>query len=149
MSSFTRSSNSRSLISVSKRTGDAYLIMLDEVPMRMGTLPAGMRFTPATAQQLRAAGVPDAAFNEAADPTDFTGSRKGCWVGETIAEGLPAQSIDVWPRREDYLIRHLETLLRHSAVSFVGTQEVANLLEEWKKDESPARSPRPSSRIGT
>jgi len=66
---------------------DAYIIKLNEVPIVTRTLPAGMRFTPTTAQQLRAAGVSNAAFTEAADPADPSGSRKGCWVGETIAEG--------------------------------------------------------------
>jgi tetratricopeptide (TPR) repeat protein len=98
---------------------DAYLIMIDEVPVSMLTIPAGQVFQP--------------------DPTpasdgDPVGLGRMCAPdgpsGRWVTPGEESPTARAWaPRR--YLLEHLERVIRRHLAGLVSVDDVATLLSRW------------------
>ena len=107
-----------------------YAILFDEVTVAEGAVVLGRRYCPVPVERLVARGVPREAVQE--DPNPRTGG-PGCWVRPEDAETLAGRGLEVWPEELNYVVEHLGAALRDHLGSFLGIQEVHNLLEEWEE----------------
>jgi tetratricopeptide (TPR) repeat protein len=110
---------------------ETYLIMLDEVPLVMGTLHGNMRYCPTAAKTLEATGIPDESLSRAPHP--ITGE-PGCWVSPNHWETVIRNGFELWADPLIFMVYHLEAIIRQNMADFLGVQEVENLLEIWKED---------------
>jgi type III secretory pathway component EscV len=119
---------------------NAYLIMLNEVPLVMGTVDPQRKFCPsyAMATKVFQTSLPD---REQA-PNPVTGEKDGAWVEEHEWKRLESAGVPLWDSFE-YMTRHLESVLRDNLIAFVGFEEVHGrhkLLADWcDKDEGSGR----------
>jgi flagellar biosynthesis component FlhA len=124
----------------------AYLIMLQEVPLVMGTIEAERpaetsaasdaeapsptdsvrwkRYCPRDPGVVRAAGIADAALTTAVHPQ--TGA-PGCWIAPDSWAQAEAAGLELWAEPTTYLIVHLEAVLRRNLAEFIGVDAVG----EW------------------
>jgi flagellar biosynthesis component FlhA len=93
----------------------------------MGTLSADTRFADASPDVLRAAGID---FQEATNPETATA---GGFVTEDQEALARSAGIGLWGLLE-YPMRHLRAVIENQLTSFLGHQEVLNLLEEQESE---------------
>jgi hypothetical protein len=99
-----------------------YVLMLDEVPLVSGNVKLDETLTLVAADKLSELGVP---YTEAVNPIDGT---PAFWVSLADAARLSDVSWDAI----EYVLRHLDSLLRKNISLFAGMQEVINNLgESW------------------
>lgn len=102
-----------------------YIIILDEVPLVMGSVNQGHVFTKAPDTLLGTLGVDYVAVR---DPVD---GGEGAWVAAERAEELPEPR---WAAGE-YIARHLEAVLLRNLAQFAGHVEVRErLTQSWSAD---------------
>lgn len=106
---------------------DAYLIALDEVPLALDFLPAGTRFCEELPETLRAAGI--AVQREAIQP--LSGER-GAWIGERDVSRARMLRLRLLNTPFDYLILHLEAIIRQNLPHFLNEQTLSDLLQAWQ-----------------
>lgn len=114
---------------------DAYIIMLDEVPLVMGSVRPEMRFCPSPAEDLRAAGIDGRGLIEADNP--LTGD-PGCWIARRWWAQCERNGLSLWAEPLVFVVHHLEALLRENLDNFLGVQAVSNLLQEWEGETDGA-----------
>ena len=100
-----------------------YIIMLLEVPVAAGVARLSERFSIATEKEVERIG---ATGTSGIDPAS---SREGYWLGEQHWGAAIAAGLKLWDPRE-YIVRHLESVLRRNSTEFVGFDEVNNLLNK-------------------
>jgi len=100
-----------------------YRVLVNETPLALGSLSEDKRFSPEPKAKLDAVG---AAGDPAMDPV--TGD-EGWWIGETAWNKVESAGLALWPFME-YMVRHLEALIRANLAEFLGCQEVRNTVEE-------------------
>jgi tetratricopeptide (TPR) repeat protein len=99
-----------------------YLIFLDDTPLVSGTPPPDMRLYPGPLEDLATFGVSgEATINPQTGET-------AVWVAQEHWQELEAASKSLWDSTE-YLMRHLETVIRKNLGEFVGHQETMDMLE--------------------
>jgi tetratricopeptide (TPR) repeat protein len=108
---------------------DAYLIALDEVPIAMDFLPAGARFCEELPETLRAAGI--SVLREATQP--LSGAH-GAWISERDASRARMLRLQLLETPLDYLILHLEAIIRRNLPHFLNEQTLNDLLQAWQLD---------------
>lgn len=113
----------------------SYLIMLDEVPLVLGTIQPGMRYCPSPRQTLTALGIPEAALREAPHPVS---GEPGCWVEPEGWNLVVAAGLEFWAEPIVYAVYHLEATLRQNLAYFLGIQEVQDLLDRWRQSDRGA-----------
>lgn len=124
------------------RLGDAdfdarsYVIMIDETPMVMGSIPPDALFALHPPEAVRAAGVPEAAIHPALIPVTWA---PGAWIDAAQVDTARQAGLTVWPDPHSYLAAHVEDRVRRALPLFLGAQEVANLLEGWLQDAADAQ----------
>lgn len=98
-----------------------YIILINEIPLVSGSMLAGQRFCLLPSARLAAAGVPAV---QSMDPLERGPAAvvepQHCPAAE--AKGFALLS------RTDYVVRHLERVIRLNIAEFVGLQEVHDLL---------------------
>ncbi len=102
-----------------------YVFLINEIPAVSGTIQTNLSFFSGpkeSASELQGA--------EALNPQ--TGAN-GLWLTPDEAKKISDPGRDLWSPVE-FMIRHLETLLRRNLGEFVGHQEVANLVESAQPD---------------
>lgn len=114
---------------------DAYLILLEETPIVTGSVRMDRVFCPSPRAALQPMDVPDEAIIEAFNPVD---EQPGCWVDPAYADAIAAHGAEVWSDPREYMIRHLEQVLRRNASNFVGVHEVEDLLQSWANNPNDA-----------
>jgi tetratricopeptide (TPR) repeat protein len=115
----------------------AYVILLDDVPIASGTIPAAARYCPSPAGALRAAAVPLDELQQAKHPMTM---QPGWWVPEKYWERVQrARGCTLWPDPIQFAVAHLEAVARSNLAAFVGVQEASNLLEGWSRLEKNRR----------
>jgi tetratricopeptide (TPR) repeat protein len=113
---------------------DAYIIMLDEVPVVLGRISSGAKYSPSPASALEAAGVPLADLQQAPHPLS---KQPGWWIPEQHWDRVQqAKDCTLWPDPMQYVVAHLEAVLRSNLADFLGVQEVANLLDRWGRADT-------------
>lgn len=113
---------------------DRYLIMLDEVPIASGATRIDMGYCPTPIERIVALGIPPSDLVEAGNPR--TGET-GWWVPWEHTGTLKTEALEVWTDT-DFLLCHLETVLRQNLANFLGVQEAETLIQEWSKDKESA-----------
>lgn len=105
-----------------------YLIMINEVPLVLATLPEGKLLCRQDVASLKELGIAAAAVE---DP--LTGDELA-WVDSADCEraDLPANA---FATRMDFMIDHVEALVRQNLAEYLGHQEVANLLADAEESE--------------
>ncbi len=99
-----------------------YVVMINEIPLVSGSLSLHRRFWSGSAEMLSnlgvtAEGVPDPVTGDAA-----------FWIEEKDWTRLASQKPKLWSIT-DYMMRHVEAVVRKNAGEFLGHQEIVNLLE--------------------
>lgn len=105
----------------------SYLFLIEEVPIVMGTLTEGTRFTPIPASRLQEAGLSPV---PSLDP--LTG-KEGSFVSESEWQPSLAGEGPLW-NFLDYPARHLRQVIEQNLKVFLGHQETAWLLHELSSD---------------
>jgi hypothetical protein len=112
-----------------------YLIMLDELPLVLGRVEPGMRFSPVSPQMLKEHGIPGSSVVAADHPlTD----RPGSWVAPDMWHHVENLALELWPDPRMFMVFHLEATLRRNLGDFLGIQECSKLVESWSKTEAGA-----------
>lgn len=103
-----------------------YALMLNEVPMATGHVPLDQKYCPDGAG-LQTLGIEE---HIVIDPGD---ELKGMWLPEPLwarVEGAGLPLVDP----HQFMLSHLEVLIREHLVTFVGLQEVQSWLVQWQWD---------------
>jgi type III secretory pathway component EscV len=100
--------------------------MLDEIPLVVGSVQLGQRFCP-DAARCRVLGIP---FSETRQRSD---SAEGAWLAAESWPAAEAAGLTLWEPFH-FVFHELATLIRRNAASFLGVQELENLLETWTRD---------------
>ena len=106
---------------------DEYVVRLDESPVTHGRVPLGMRWcltSPAPAV---------APADMIAQPDPRSGVA-GWWVPADIEASLRDSGVAVEAEPLEFVIHHLEAVLRQNLARFLGVEEVENLLGQWDQD---------------
>ena len=108
---------------------DRYVIMLDELPLVRGRVYSNAKYSPSSASVLEAAEIPLEKLTEAPHPLS---GKSGWWVPPEYWERVEqAEGCSLWQDPMQYIVAHLERVLRSNLASFLGLQEVLNLLARW------------------
>jgi type III secretory pathway component EscV len=105
----------------------AYLFMINEVPLVMGTLERDKVFCDATAEQLTALAIPSTGQ---ANPDDGSAC---AWVPNSSQAALEAAGVVVWTLSQ-YVVLHLKAVLRSNLREFMGVHDIVEAL----RSEGPA-----------
>jgi len=110
-----------------------YIIMLDEVPVAHGRVVAGAKYSPSTASALEAAGIDVAELEQAAHPLS---NQPGWWIPQKYWDSVQqTNGCLLWPDPVQFLVAHLEAVLRNNLADFVGIEEVWGLLDRWGRTD--------------
>jgi tetratricopeptide (TPR) repeat protein len=118
---------------------DTYILMLDEIPLILGTVKSGQVYSPTSDETLQDLGIPAAALS----PTNHPGTgQPGCWIDPDVCPDYPTildgQGLKYWADPLLYMVYHLESFLRQNLADCLGAQDVAYLLDEWSQQEDGA-----------
>jgi flagellar biosynthesis component FlhA len=100
----------------------SYLLMLNEIPIVMGTVSLEKHFCDATVEQLRKIGI---TAEEARNPEDDS---KGTFIATEDVDVAEAHRFRTWGPGE-YVALHLDSLLRKNLTLFLGTNDIATELD--------------------
>ncbi|OOP56464.1 MAG: hypothetical protein AYP45_08915 [Candidatus Brocadia carolinensis] len=107
---------------------NSYIIIINEVPIVMGTVELERKYCPnykAYPGMDKIIGNLQPAFNPQ------TGQNDGAWIDQRLPEKNQTEKMGLCDHFE-YMINHLAAVLRVNLASFLGIQEVNNLLETWQ-----------------
>ena len=114
---------------------DQYLIMINEVPLVMGTAYRDKDFV--RGAHVRASKT-SWRYSYAAQRSGFP--PEGDWLDPEKAQGgRGRERTEVWSCLE-YLTRHIEFVVRLNLLQFFGVQEADNMLGEWLETSLPAEA---------
>jgi flagellar biosynthesis component FlhA/tetratricopeptide (TPR) repeat protein len=100
----------------------SYLIMINEIPIVLGTLSLKQSFCTSPPADLSRRGISAAPASDPATGLD------GAWIELEDRPNAESQHLELWNATQ-YLMRHVEAVLRKNLGEFLGHQEVINLLE--------------------
>lgn len=104
----------------------AYIIMVNEIPMVMGTVDQSKVLVNDTPERLRLLNIPGEPATNPANGNDCA------WVSKEH-QGLCEQAgLTTWDAA-GYMVLHLSAVLRKNASEFVGIQETQNMLEQLEQ----------------
>jgi tetratricopeptide (TPR) repeat protein len=105
-------------------SSDRYSILLGEVPSGSGSVSVGSRYALVSRAVLADAGVTGAGGTEAIDPVS---GGMGLWCSPAQAEALTKRGIPASSEMQ-FVLAHVDLLLRRHLDGFLGVQEVQNLV---------------------
>ncbi|MFQ3535873.1 MAG: FHIPEP family type III secretion protein [Aggregatilineales bacterium] len=108
---------------------DAYLLSLDEVPIAFDFLPTGTLFCEESPETLRTAGI--GIQREARQPLN---RERGAWINQSEASRARMLRLRLLDDPFEYLILHLEAILRQNLPHFLTWQALSDLLGEWRPE---------------
>ncbi len=97
----------------------SYLIMINEIPLVLGNIALDRCLCDEIIDRLSAMNIP---AEEAIHPVD---AHECCWISREHAEAVAAAGISVW-EPGDYVVLHLESVLRKNLAEFMGIDELLN-----------------------
>lgn len=103
---------------------DSYLIMLNEIPLVQGTVSRNWLFCPDP--EIEAQLADDRGTLRGWNP--LTTIENGLWLDPEVA--VPPPEVRLWDH-DEYIMRHVELVVRRNVTQFFGFQEMANTLEAW------------------
>jgi type III secretion protein V len=103
-----------------------YVIMVNEIPIVMGTVDLEKCLVNDTPDRLRLLGIP-------AEPAQNPANGNACaWVPESEKATAEQSGLTTWDAA-GYIVLHLAAVLRKNASEFVGIQETQNMLEQLEQ----------------
>ena len=107
---------------------DEYVIKLDEAAVARGRVDLAKRWCPRAARDLVAAGIAEDLLVDEPDPRDGS---PGCWVAEEAWPSVEAAGHPLEAEPLEFVIHHLEAVLRRNAAELIDLQKTEDLLRQW------------------
>ena len=104
----------------------SYLIMINEIPLVMGTVSLDKVLVNDTAERLRLLNI------EGETATNPANGNECAWIDAEFKEVAEQAGLTTWDAA-GYIVLHLSSVLRKNAAEFVGIQEVMNMLEQLEQ----------------
>jgi type III secretion protein V len=104
----------------------AYIIMVNEIPLVMGTVDQGKILVNDTPERLRLLNIPGEPATNPANGNDCA------WVSVEHQPLCEQAGLTTWDA-SGYMVLHLSAVLRKNASEFVGIQETQNMLEQLEQ----------------
>jgi type III secretion protein V len=104
----------------------SYLIMINEIPLVMGTVSLNKVLVNDTAERLRLLNI------EGESATNPANGNECAWIDAEYKEVAEQAGLTTWDAA-GYMVLHLSSVLRKNAAEFVGIQEVMNMLEQLEQ----------------
>ena len=104
----------------------SYLIMINEIPLVMGTVSLDKVLVNDTAERLRLLNI------EGETATNPANGNECAWIDAEYKEVAEQAGLTTWDAA-GYIVLHLSSVLRKNAAEFVGIQEVMNMLEQLEQ----------------
>ncbi len=123
----------------------SYLIMLNEIPLVMGTVSQDKVLVNDTVERLRLLNI------DGEPATNPANGNECAWVDAQYQEVAEQAGLTTWDAA-GYIVLHLSSVLRKNGAEFVGIQETMNMLEQLEQAEfdqtfANLREPRPGHRV--
>lgn len=116
---------------------DTYRILIDEALEEEGTALFGWHYCPVDPITLERLRIPEEQRIPALDPR--TGE-PGCWLSEEHWASVAENGLELWTET-DFLIHHLEMMMRRHLLVLFGMQEAQNVLDQWAQNVDGRSSP--------
>jgi flagellar biosynthesis component FlhA len=113
---------------------DRYVIQLDEIPMADGVVRVGSKYSTVSPADLAAAGVVGDSMIESSNTML---GRPGQWCSPAQGEALARAGLSVLSETQ-FVLTHVDQILRQHLDVFIGVQELKFLLVELKKKDPVA-----------
>jgi hypothetical protein len=110
---------------------NTYLVLLNEIPLVLGTVDPERKFCPRYAELARASGKTEGTVGLSHNPR--SGKSDGAWVTESELAAVNGAGSELWDHFQ-YMTYHLEAVLHSNLASFLGLQEVTDLLKRWEAE---------------
>ena len=107
-----------------------YVVMLDEIPIKLGYAYANHAYAHAAPDVLEQATIPRSSLIEAAHPVS---GAAGCWVHAGFTKTLEEVGVTFLNPLE-FAVLDLEAVLRANLAGYIGVQEFEELLDSWAED---------------
>ncbi|MBI2378522.1 MAG: type III secretion system export apparatus subunit SctV [Deltaproteobacteria bacterium] len=104
----------------------SYLIMINEIPLVMGTVSLEKVLVNDTAERLRLLNI------EGEAATNPANGNECAWIDAQYKDVAEQAGLTTWDA-SGYIVLHLSSVLRKNASEFVGIQEVMNMLEQLEQ----------------
>jgi tetratricopeptide (TPR) repeat protein len=105
-----------------------YIALIDEVPVRRGTVPVGRLFCVATLERLHEIAIPPDSIAPAVHPVS---GEPGAWLPFEHAQALRDARLEVWDDPLQYVLRDMEATILRNLSRFVDLAEVDRLVKSW------------------
>ena len=105
-----------------------YVVGINEAPSYSAIIPPGAAYAVADAETLQALAV-----TPVSTEFDLQQLRAAAWIAPADAATVRDAGVDVVEDPMRYLVRQLEACVRAELAEFVGIDQVAQLLVDWKK----------------
>lgn len=110
---------------------EAYLFVIDEVPIARGNVHVGMYFFEGAIDVLNEIGIADQTISDIHPLTHKT----GYWVPNSAQTALQAAGHELI-QSPNHLLDQFEALIRRNLVRFFGIQDAETLLQSWESSET-------------
>ncbi len=104
----------------------SYLIMINEIPLVMGTVALDKVLVNDTVERLRLLNI------EGEQATNPANGNECAWIDSDYKDIAEQAGLTTWDAA-GYMVLHLSSVLRKNAAEFVGIQEVMNMLEQLEQ----------------
>ncbi|MBK8014540.1 MAG: type III secretion system export apparatus subunit SctV [Deltaproteobacteria bacterium] len=104
----------------------AYLIMINEIPLVMGTVSQDKVLVNDTVERLRLLNI------EGEPATNPANGNECAWIGAEYQDVAEQAGLTTWDAA-GYMVLHLSSVLRKNGAEFVGIQETTNMLEQLEQ----------------
>jgi type III secretion protein V len=104
----------------------SYIIMINEIPLVMGTVDQSKCLVNDTPDRLRLLGI------DAEPAQNPANGNAAAWIQEDQRQLAEESGLTTWDA-PGYIVLHLSAVLRKNASEFVGIQEVQNMLEQLEQ----------------
>jgi type III secretion protein V len=104
----------------------SYLIMINEIPLVMGTVSLSKVLVNDTVERLRLLNI------EGEPATNPANGNECAWIDSEYQEVAEQAGLTTWDAA-GYIVLHLSSVLRKNGSEFVGIQEVMNMLEQLEQ----------------
>jgi type III secretion protein V len=104
----------------------SYLIMINEIPLVMGTVSLNKVLVNDTVERLRLLNI------EGEPATNPANGNECAWIDSEYQEVAEQAGLTTWDAA-GYIVLHLSSVLRKNGAEFVGIQEVMNMLEQLEQ----------------
>jgi type III secretion protein V len=104
----------------------SYLIMINEIPLVMGTVNIDKVLVNDTAERLRLLNI------EGETATNPANNNECAWIDAEYKDVAEQAGLTTWDAA-GYIVLHLSSVLRKNAAEFVGIQEVMTMLEQLEQ----------------